>query len=84
MTHPRAWLRQAEADLKAARDSLAAQNEEWACYQAQQCAEKALKAYLYLKGFTSIRTDSLRELVKQCERLDSAFEALRADAKYLK
>ncbi len=38
------WLEQATADLKAARDSSAAGNHEWACFQCQQAGEKALKA----------------------------------------
>ena len=40
------WLEQARRDLKAARDSALAGNYEWACFQAQQSAEKALKALL--------------------------------------
>lgn len=46
------WLKQAEADLKAARDNLEDANYEWSCFQAQQSAEKALKAFLYEKGYT--------------------------------
>ena len=42
------WLRQSEADLSAARDSLASAHYEWACFLAQQSAEKAVKA-LYAK-----------------------------------
>jgi HEPN domain-containing protein len=37
------WLRQAERDLAQARDSQAAQRHEWACFAAQQAAEKAVK-----------------------------------------
>jgi HEPN domain-containing protein len=40
------WLAQAERDLKAAKDSLKAGNYEWCSFQAQQAAEKALKALL--------------------------------------
>src|SRR3989442_11430119 len=40
------WLQQARRDLKAARDSASAENYEWACFQAQHSAEKALKALL--------------------------------------
>ena len=40
------WLRQAQQDLKAARDSLNAGHYEWAAFQSQQGAEKALKALL--------------------------------------
>jgi len=38
------WLRQAEADLRHARNSVEAGDFEWACFAAQQAAEKALKA----------------------------------------
>jgi HEPN domain-containing protein len=38
------WLKQAEADLKAAKDSLNDENYEWSCFQSQQSGEKALKA----------------------------------------
>jgi len=38
------WLQQARADLKAAEQSRTSGSFEWACFQAQQAAEKALKA----------------------------------------
>ncbi|MBZ5561781.1 MAG: HEPN domain-containing protein [Acidobacteriia bacterium] len=38
------WLGQAELDLKAAIDSAATGHHEWAAFQAQQCAEKAVEA----------------------------------------
>jgi len=41
------WLAQARADLRAAEASLAAGVHEWSCFQAQQAAEKALKAFWY-------------------------------------
>lgn len=41
------WLKQAEADLRHARNSLAARDYEWCCFAAHQAAEKALKG-LYL------------------------------------
>ncbi len=40
----RDWLRQAEADVEHARHALAAGHHEWACFAAQQAAEKAAKA----------------------------------------
>ncbi|MHB1253653.1 MAG: HEPN domain-containing protein [Candidatus Humimicrobiaceae bacterium] len=45
------WLRQAEADIKAAHGSLKNQNYEWACFQSQQAGEKALKALWYYYAF---------------------------------
>ncbi|MEM3018583.1 MAG: HEPN domain-containing protein [Candidatus Bathyarchaeia archaeon] len=77
------WLRQAEADLKAARDSLQDSNYEWSCFQSQQAAEKALKAYLYEKGYTSIMTHLLKELVFECEKHDRVFSTVMSDAKHL-
>ena len=38
------WLRQAERDLEHARESAANGKHEWACFAAQQAAEKAIKA----------------------------------------
>ncbi|MBO9371063.1 MAG: HEPN domain-containing protein [Chloroflexi bacterium] len=40
----RDWLRQAERDLEQAEDSRQAGRHEWACFAAQQAAEKAVKA----------------------------------------
>jgi len=44
------WLRQAEADLAAGKDSLASGHYEWACFSAQQAAEKAVKALFLKRG----------------------------------
>lgn len=38
------WLDQARRDLEVARNLFAATYFEWACYAAQQCAEKSVKA----------------------------------------
>ncbi len=82
------WLRQAHADLQAAQDSVAAKHYEWACFQAQQAAEKAIKAFLYSKGYTSILSHSLTELVQQAATLEPSLatletEAHRLDAYYI-
>lgn len=42
------WFRQAEADLRHARNSCEAGDYEWSCFAAHQAAEKALKA-IFLK-----------------------------------
>ena len=77
------WLKQAEADLQAAIDSFISKHYEWSCFQAQQCGEKALKACLYEKGYTSILTHSLKELVQECSKLDPDFQKLHKEAKTL-
>lgn len=40
------WMRQARRDLRHARNSLESEDYEWACFAAQQAAEKAVKALL--------------------------------------
>lgn len=77
------WLKQAEADFKAANDSLKDRNYEWSCFQSQQSGEKALKACLYEKGYTSIITHSLKELLKECLNIDASFKELSNDARTL-
>jgi HEPN domain-containing protein len=44
------WFRQAEADLRHARDALQSGSYEWSCFAAQQAAEKALKALFQKLG----------------------------------
>ena len=48
VSRARDWLRQAERDLEHARKSAELGDYEWACFAAQQAAEKAVKA-LYQK-----------------------------------
>ena len=79
----RTWLDQACADLAAAADSASAGHHEWACFQAQQAGEQALKAYLYASGLTSIVTHSLRRLARESAAVDAAFAALDDDARWL-
>jgi HEPN domain-containing protein len=44
------WLRQADADLRHARNAAADGDFEWSCFAAQQAAEKALKALFQWVG----------------------------------
>lgn len=44
------WLAQAERDLDQARSSQAEGRHEWACFAAQQAAEKAAKALHLARG----------------------------------
>jgi HEPN domain-containing protein len=72
----RTWFEQAEADLRAAELSAAGAAYEWACFQAQQAGEKALKAFLYARGLTAVVTHSLRRLLRECDALDPGFNDL--------
>ncbi|MFW5905030.1 MAG: HEPN domain-containing protein [Gemmatimonadota bacterium] len=44
------WFRQAEADLRHARNAAEDGDHEWACFAAQQGAEKAVKAAIQALG----------------------------------
>ena len=44
------WFKQAERDLEQARSSKLEGRHEWACFAAQQCAEKAVKALHMARG----------------------------------
>jgi HEPN domain-containing protein len=44
------WLDQAQGDLEHAQSDLAGGYFDWACFSAQQAAEKAVKAVLQRKG----------------------------------
>lgn len=44
------WFTQALRDLRASVSSLGSGYYEWSCFQAQQAAEKAVKALLYTYG----------------------------------
>lgn len=81
--YPRAWFEQAEADLRAASLSASGGAHEWACFQAQQAGEKALKALLYGRGTSTILTHSLRRLAGECEAFDETFRALGEAARLL-
>lgn len=48
------WLKQADSDLCAAEDSASSNHYEWACFQAQQAAEKALKALLFQRAVNPV------------------------------
>lgn len=56
------WLKQADSDLGASEDSAISKHYEWACFQAQQAAEKALKALIISKGSES-RIHSIKFLL---------------------
>jgi len=73
------WLMIAEQDLALAKFVLNDEDESIitpAIFHTQQCAEKALKAYLVYKKQTIKRTHDLMRLVKLCMHFDKGFELL--------
>jgi len=69
------WLRQGERDLVSARNSCRSGDFEWACFQAQQSAEKALKSLLYARGLRKILTHSVYELTREVGAFEPSFPA---------
>jgi len=74
------WLKQAHRDLGAARDSASAGYHEWAAFQAQQCADKAAKAFVQsLHGAVREHsvTDILSHLPASAQPPESVLDSAR-------
>jgi HEPN domain-containing protein len=69
ITDPLAWVERAEEDYEVARTSVRRKRPLTysACFHAQQCAEKYLKAVLVARGATFSRVHDLVLLQNQCE-----------------
>jgi HEPN domain-containing protein len=69
------WLRQAERDLAHARLAESGGDYEWACFAAQQSAEKAVKA-LFIKINCTAWGHSVSALLQQLPEPSQADEKL--------
>lgn len=80
-----AWVIKAESDLKSALKLMEGDAPilDTAIYHAQQCAEKALKAYLSYMRQPLQKTHDVELLVELCIDLDGRFKGLLDDAKKL-
>lgn len=67
------WFKQAKADINSAKDSLKTNHYDWACFQTQQAGGKALKSFLYQKGFRALLTHSVRDLLNECGKYENTF-----------
>lgn len=82
----REWIGKAEGDLATAERELRARkqpNYDAACFHAQQCAEKYLKALLQEKDLPPAKTHNLVALLDQVLSARSALELLRPDLQRL-
>jgi HEPN domain-containing protein len=81
------WLAQARRDLEHARSDLDGRFYEWACFSAQQAAEKALKAVFQERGAVAwghSAADLLRELEStEAAATDLMERALELDKSYI-
>jgi HEPN domain-containing protein len=74
------WLGYAQNDLIVARHSfedLHPKQTEISCYHCQQCAEKALKAFLILNDTDPPKTHNLEELCGLCIGMASDFSTIQ-------
>lgn len=71
------WLDKSKDDLSWAKDSFNDGHFGSACFVCQQVAEKALKAYLFSKKQTLIRTHHLPSLNAKCKEFDQDFSQLK-------
>lgn len=76
----RRWLDQALADLDDARAVAGLGRHNVACFLCQQAAEKAVKAFLVLRGEEAIWGHSVADLCDRAAGLDPAFRELADDA----
>lgn len=78
------WLRQALRDVEQAEDSRRAGHHEWACFAAQQAAEKAVKAlhlqmgqeawgHVVAKLLRELPLEVPQDLVEKARTLDSFY-----------
>ena len=67
------WLAQAEYDLRAAQTNADNELYAYACFIAQQAAEKALKAFLYGQGERHVVGHSVGELCRRAAKGNPAF-----------
>jgi len=80
------WVTKAEADLATAQRELRARrapNYDAACFHAQQCAEKYLKALLQEESVSFPRTHDLMMLLSLMTSPDPALTVLQADLRLL-
>ncbi|MBI5307125.1 MAG: HEPN domain-containing protein [Planctomycetes bacterium] len=80
-----AWLVKAEHDLASAQrlSEGAKPILDTAIYHTQQCAEKALKAYLSFMKQPIEKTHDVEHLVGLCATIDESFNSLLNNAKVL-
>ena len=76
------WLIKAHNDLVTAKTMLTTTPPvtDTACFHAQQCVEKSLKAFLVFSDIQVERTHYLPRLVEMCSGVDTRLQALEDTA----
>lgn len=79
------WFRKSKNDLRSSRKLIGGEDAipDTAIYHTQQCAEKALKAYLTFREHKIEKTHDVEYLIELCSDYDPEFENLIGDAEKL-
>ena len=77
------WLRQAEQDLMDASYNKDCERFNISCFLCQQASEKAIKAFLYLKGAEDVWGHSLIDLCEDAKIFDMFFDTIKSEARQL-
>lgn len=83
MEEEKIWLTKAKKDFKAAKNSFESEDYEWACFQAQQAVEKALKA-IYIKKYKRLlkihdlvllarKINAPKEIIVLCSKINPSY-----------
>jgi HEPN domain-containing protein len=67
-TDPREWLNRARSNLALAKSNTVGAFLEDLCFEAQQAAEKAVKAVFVYRGLAFSYTHDLKKLLRRLER----------------
>jgi len=83
--HVRRWVQRADHDLRTAETMLEVKDPpvDVACFHAQQCVEKCLKAFLCATDVDAPRTHDLVRLLDMCVDRDARLDTLRDTARAL-
>ncbi|MDR1469016.1 MAG: HEPN domain-containing protein [Spirochaetaceae bacterium] len=80
------WIRHAKSDLNTARhmfEDVYPKETEISAWHSQQCAEKALKAFLVANDIDPPKIHNLDELDKLCQNIDAGFSEIWGDCQKL-
>ena len=77
------WLFKADRDLRGAKGMLDLELEDLSVYHSQQCAEKALKGYLFYQLQPIPKSHDLGRLFGLCISLDADFFDVETEIKGL-
>jgi HEPN domain-containing protein len=82
MSHYHDWIKKSESDLTSSKVLLSNNPPilDTAVYHAQQCVEKALKAYLIFKTGSHQRKHDLTFLLGECNIIDTDFSNFSDEA----